>query len=123
MAPGERSIFEELNPPRGFGLEDNAPRSSHNIPVHNEAPLYQVWLQKFKRFRRYRPEIFRTHGKTDKMIPIPPTKFITGAEGGVGMKHYVVAYLCFSYMPTSKLLQQLCEPVSRAQTESGNSSS
>ena len=43
---------EDLNPHCELDLEDNNPNLSHDTPNHDDAPLYQIWLQKVKKFRR-----------------------------------------------------------------------
>ena len=35
----------------------------------DDAPPYQVWLQKVEQFRRYRPDTIRTDGQIDTVIP------------------------------------------------------
>ena len=66
----DESHFDYLSPCCDLDLEDSNQFSWHNTPTHNNAPLYQVW---FERLRRYYPDI---------VIPIyappPPPTFVTG---------------------------------------------
>ena len=44
---------KRFSPHCDLDLEDSNPKLSHNTPAHDDAPLYQAWLQKVKKFRRY----------------------------------------------------------------------
>ena len=67
-------------------FEDSKPIFSHDTPVHDDAPSYQVWVQKVERFRRYRADKILTHVETDTMIPIYPPSLRYGGRGGAAVK-------------------------------------
>ena len=78
---------------------------------HDYTPLYQVWLKKVERFRKYRPSKSghterRTEGHNDSSLttpPNPPTPtpiagFVTGKDRGIITRTFL-----FDYVRTSLL--------------------
>ena len=50
-SPGQ-IVTPDLNPHCNLDLEHSNPKSAHNTPARDDAPQYQVWLQKVQKFRR-----------------------------------------------------------------------
>ena len=49
---GQIIFPEDLNPRCDLDLENSNPKLPHNTLARDDAPMYQVWLQKVQNFRR-----------------------------------------------------------------------
>ena len=54
-----------LSPHCDLDHEDSKLFFGHDIPGHDNAPLYQIWLQKFEGLRSYCLGKLQTDGQTD----------------------------------------------------------
>ena len=52
----ETVIFDQMSPHCGPELEDSKLIFLHDTLAHDDASLYQVWLQKVQQLKRYRPD-------------------------------------------------------------------
>ena len=59
-------LYDCVNFRCDFDPEDSNPFFLHDTPPHDNAPPYEVWLQKAEQFRTYLLDKAQTHSKMDR---------------------------------------------------------
>ena len=52
----ETAIFDQVSPHCDPELENSKPVFLHDTLAHDDASLYQIWLQKVQQLTRYHPD-------------------------------------------------------------------
>ena len=116
----------DLNPHCDFDLEECNPKLSYNTPARDDAPLYQIGMQKVTKFRRYGTNIylFRTDLSPHCDLHLEDRnltfQFSHGTSGHDDEASYQVwlhtVYWFRRYLPDKICSRQRCDTQAHAQT-------